>query len=238
MKRFIKDMRRYLPYTKYAAKSGLKSEVATSHLSWLWWILDPVLFMLVYWFIFMVIFGQRKEYFHIFVFVGLSMWNLFSKTLSGSVKIVANNRGGGDEGLHPQIYFDPDSPGAELFKMLISFGIVIVMMIWSRVPLSWNVILVIPIMADLMLLTFGVSTIFAHFGVFFSDLKNLTNVGLRVMFYMSGIFYVISDRVGAAVATLLLRVNPMGFLIDACREALIYSNTPNLWLVLFWFVVD
>ena len=52
MKRFIKDMRRYLPYTKYAAKSGLKSEVATSHLSWLWWILDPVLFMLVYWFIF------------------------------------------------------------------------------------------------------------------------------------------------------------------------------------------
>ena len=57
------------------------------------------------------------------------------------------------------------------------------------------------------------------------------------MFYMSGIFYVISDRVGAAVATLLLRVNPMGFLIDACREALIYSNTPNLWLVLFWFVV-
>ncbi len=43
----------------------------------LWWILDPILFMLVYWFIFMVIFGQKKEYFHIFVFVGLSMWNLF-----------------------------------------------------------------------------------------------------------------------------------------------------------------
>ena len=34
------------------------------------------------------------------------------------------------------------------------------------------------------------------------------------MFYMSGIFYVISDRVGAAIATLLLRVNPMGFLIE------------------------
>ena len=124
-----------------------------------------------------------------------------------------------------------------LFKMLISFGIVAVMMIWSRVPLSWNVVLVLPIMVDLLLLTFGVSTIFAHFGVFFSDLKNLTNVGLRVMFYMSGIFYVISDRVGEAIATLLLRVNPMGFLIDACREALIYSNTPNLWLILLWFVV-
>ena len=81
-----------MPYAKYATKSGLKSEVASSHLSWLWWILDPILFMLVYWFIFMVIFGQKKEYFHIFVFVGLSMWNLFNKTVSGSVRIVAANR--------------------------------------------------------------------------------------------------------------------------------------------------
>ena len=54
MKRFWKDIKRYMPYAKYATKSGLKSEVASSHLSWLWWILDPILFMLVYWFIFMV----------------------------------------------------------------------------------------------------------------------------------------------------------------------------------------
>ena len=114
MKRFIKDMRRYLPYTKYAAKSGLKSEVATSHLSWLWWILDPVLFMLVYWFIFMVIFGQKKEYFHIFcvrgpVHVESVQQDAFrqcenSWLITGAVV---------DKGLHPQIHSDPDSSGAE-----------------------------------------------------------------------------------------------------------------------------
>ena len=165
------------------------------------------------------------------------MWNLFSKTLSGSVKIVANNRAVVTKVYIPKYILILILLAQNLFKMLISFGIVAVMMIWSRVPLSWNVVLVLPIMVDLLLLTFGVSTIFAHLGVFFSDLKNLTNVGLRVMFYMSGIFYVISDRVGEAIATLLLRVNPMGFLIDACREALIYSNTPNLLLILLWFVV-
>lgn len=97
----------------YATKSGLKSEVASSHLSWLWWILDPILFMLVYWFIFMVIFGQKKEYFHIFVFVGLSMWNLFNKTVSGSVRIVAAEPGGSDEGIHPQIFSDHYSAVSE-----------------------------------------------------------------------------------------------------------------------------
>ena len=237
MKRFMKDMRRYLPYTKYAAKSGLKSEVASSHLSWLWWILDPILFMLVYWFIFMVIFGQEKEYFHIFVFVGLSMWNLFNKTVYGSVRIVAANRAVVTKVYMPKYFLVLTLLFQNLFKMLISFGIVIVMMIWSRVPVTVNVVYVVPVLLDLILITFGVSTIFAHFGVFFSDLKNLTNVGLRVLFYMSGIFYVISDRVNEAVATLLLKINPIGFLIDACRTSLVYSGTPNQILILFWFVV-
>ena len=63
------------------------------------------------------------------------------------------------------------------------------MMLWSHVPVSYNVIYVIPIFVDLILITFGVSAILAHFGVFFDDLKNITNVGLRILFYMSGIFY-------------------------------------------------
>ena len=114
-----------------------------------------------------------------------------------------------------------------LFKMMISFGIVIVMMLWSHVAVSYNVIYVIPIFVDLILITFGVSAILAHFGVFFDDLKNITNVGLRILFYMSGIFYVITDRVNEAIATLLLKVNPVGFLIDACRSSLVYCETPH-----------
>ena len=225
-----------MPYAKYATQSGLKSEVASSHLSWLWWILDPILFMLVYWFIFMVIFGQKKEYFHIFVFVGLSMWNLFNKTVSGSVRIVAANRAVVTKVYIPK-YFLIILLFQNLFKMMISFGIVIVMMLWSHVPVSYNVIYVIPIFVDLILITFGVSAILAHFGVFFDDLKNITNVGLRILFYMSGIFYVITDRVNEAIATLLLKVNPVGFLIDACRSSLVYCETPHRRLILLWFVI-
>ena len=224
-------------YAKDATKSGLKSEVASSHLSWLWWILDPILFMLVYWFIFMVIFGQKKEYFHIFVFVGLSMWNLFNKTVSGSVRIVAANRAVVTKVYIPKYFLIIILLFQNLFKMMISFGIVIVMMLWSHVPVSYNVIYVIPIFVDLILITFGVSAILAHFGVFFDDLKNITNVGLRILFYMSGIFYVITDRVNEAIATLLLKVNPVGFLIDACRSSLVYCETPHRRLILLWFVI-
>ena len=88
----------------------------------------------------MVIFGQKKEYFHIFVFVGLSMWNLFNKTVSGSVRIVAANRAVVTKVYIPKYFLIIILLFQNLFKMMISFGIVIVMMLWSHVPVSYNVI--------------------------------------------------------------------------------------------------
>ncbi len=161
--------------------------------------------MLVYWFIFMVIFGQKKEYFHIFVFVGLSMWNLFNKTVSGSVRIVAANRAVVTKVYIPKYFLIIILLFQNLFKMAISFGIVIVMMMWSHVPVSYNVIYVIPIFVDLILITFGVSAILAHFGFSSMTLRILPTWVCESFFYMSGIFYVITDRVNEAIATLLLR---------------------------------
>ena len=51
MKRFKSDFKKYFAYAKFSARSDLKSEVASSYLNWLWWVLDPMLFMLVYTFI-------------------------------------------------------------------------------------------------------------------------------------------------------------------------------------------
>ena len=52
MNRFIKDTKKYWKYTIYAAKSQLKTEVANSYLNWIWWILEPFCFMLIYAFVF------------------------------------------------------------------------------------------------------------------------------------------------------------------------------------------
>ena len=78
MDRLRKDLKKYYKYAVYASRSGLKAEVANSRLSWLWWILDPVLFMGVYWFLSQVIFGQRTKYYLVFVFIGLNV-GFFSK---------------------------------------------------------------------------------------------------------------------------------------------------------------
>ena len=77
MKRFFSDTAKYGKYAVYSARSALKSEVANSYLNWLWWVLDPLCFMLIYTFIFGVVFDGSEPYFPIFIFIGLTMWDFF-----------------------------------------------------------------------------------------------------------------------------------------------------------------
>lgn len=70
MKRFWRDLTSHYRYAIYSAKSELKSEVANSYLNWIWWVLEPFCFMLIYAFIFGVVFEAREQYFpHLFLSV-------------------------------------------------------------------------------------------------------------------------------------------------------------------------
>ena len=78
MKRFWKDLKEHYKYALYSAKSELKSEVANSYLNWIWWVLEPFCFMLIYTFIFGYIFNTREPFFSAFVFIGLTTWEFFN----------------------------------------------------------------------------------------------------------------------------------------------------------------
>lgn len=243
MNRFIKDIKKFYKYVTYSAKSGLKSEVAGSHLGWIWWILEPVMFMLVYWFIFSVVMSGSVENMPIYIFIGLSIWNFFNKGLTDSVKIVNSNVSILSKVYVPKYMLILSNMFKLAFKMLVSFGIVVIMMIICRVHVTWYALWIIPIIITLFLVCFGLNCIIAHFGVFVEDLKNVTNIVLRVIFYMSGVFYELIPRNGKAskipepFVTILSKCNPMAFLMTSARECLIYSSNVGYKVLACWFAM-
>ena len=123
------------------------------------------------------------------------------------------------------------------FKMLISFGIVVLMMVFFQIPISWNVLFFLPILLVLMLFTFGISCFIMHFGVYVEDLANVINIVLRFLFYFTGIFYNVEKKIPGAGAY-LARFNPIAFLLSSMRQSLIYCQTPDLLTLGLWFVVS
>lgn len=230
MIKFFHDLKKYWAYMVYSAKCELKKEVADSYLNWIWWILEPLCFMMVYALIFGYFFNAKKEYFEAFIFIGLTLWNFFNKTVHSSVRLVKANRSIISKVYLPKYVLVLEKMMVNGFKMLISFGIVVLLMVVLRVQISFRVFLAIPILIPLVLVTFGMCTIVLHFGVFVEDLKNIINIGMKVVFYLTGIFYSLEDRAGH-LGLMLQQYNPLAFLITSMRECLLYQKTPNfLWL--------
>lgn len=235
MKRFFTDLIKYARYTKYAVKAGLKSEVANSHLSWLWWLLDPILFMLVYTFIAQVVFTHNERYFPVFVFVGLTIWNFFSKTMNGSVKLVRKHKSVLTRVYLPKWVLSIEKMGNLFFKMCISFALILILMIIFQVPFSFRLFHMIPVLIVLIIVSFGFSTLLMHFGVFMDDLSNIVEIFMKLVFYLSGVFYNLYTRVPEPFNKILLRGNPAAFLIEQSRKIIIYQQCPDyLWLSI-WF---
>lgn len=237
LKRFFADTKKYYHYSIFAARSQLKSEVADSYLNWVWWVLDPFCFMLIYTFIFGYVFNAKEQYFPVYIFIGLSMWTFFKNTLQSSVKLIKANKSIVTKVYFPKYILLVTRIWVNAFKMMVSFAIVVLMMILFRIPVTLNVLFALPIFLVLGLFTFGCSCFLMHYGVYISDLSNVIGIVLRLLFYVTGVFYNIEKRI-PLYGSILNKYNPVAFFMTGMRQCLIYGTTPNLKMLLLWMAVS
>ena len=76
-----------------------------------------------------------------------------------------------------------------------------------------------------------------HFGVFVEDLSNVTNICLKLVFYMSGIFYAITTRIPAPYNRILVNLNPIALIIDSFRKTFLSAHVVNYRMLGLWLIV-
>ena len=235
--RFIDDTKKYGEYINFAAKAELKGEVAGSYLGWVWWVLDPLFFMLVYTFVVRFVFNSGGKDFPIFVFVGLTAWNFMNSTVSSSVTIIKSFRGIISRVYLPKYVLILVRMYKNLIKMGIAFLLVFVLMFFFNVEYSWKLIYIIPVIIVHVITTFALSIIVAHIGVFVSDFTNIMNVILRFLFYISGILFSIGDKIPDPYKTIVLLVDPIAYIIQAYRDVIMYQKFPNAYFLMYWLII-
>lgn len=230
--RMCSEIKKYWGYVVYSAKTELKAEVASSYLNWIWWVLEPLCLMLIYWFIFGVVFKSNEQYFPIFLFVGITLWNFFNDCVSASVKCVKRNKGIISNVYIPKYILLLVKMLVNAFKMMISFAIIIVMMMIQRVPITPVIAYTPLILITLFVFTFAVTVHLMHFGVYIDDMAQIVRIVLRVLFYMTGIFFNIETRMQGTrlkeiAGTVLSQYNPTALIITSMRKVLLYGEKPH-----------
>lgn len=237
-RRFAGDLKKYFAYAVRAARADLRAEVANAYLDWLWWLIEPICTMLIYTLIFGVVFRVSEQYFPIFIFIGITVWEFFSRNVASSVNIVRMNKGIVTKIYMPKYILLLSRMFVNGFKMFVSFVVVAIMMVLFKVPVTINILFLLPVLIVLFMFTFGVGTIMMHYGVYVSDLSYITGIVLNMLMYFTGIFYSISGGIPEPFGSTLEKYNPVAFLISTVRNILLYKTAPSWGHLCLWAFIS
>jgi ABC-type polysaccharide/polyol phosphate export permease len=87
----IQNCKRYIPVAYYMAVAQAKHEFAGTFGGILWWFGEPVIYTLLYYFVFSVVFNIDTENFIAFLMLGLVAWRWFSRAITSAAVSVSRS---------------------------------------------------------------------------------------------------------------------------------------------------
>ena len=220
----------------YKAFSELKAEASKSSFGVLWWVLEPILYMVVFYFVFTAIKDRGGIEFVQFLLLGLVPWKWFAASitqLSGSIR--------GNVGLMTQVYvpkwiFIYIAIIRTTFKFSIVLVLLFIFLLFSGLELDSNLLYLFPVLFVQFLVLLGFGALLASIVPIVPDLKIMLDNIMMMLFFMSGIFFDINNIAEGPKKDFLL-LNPMITIIDSYRAVLLRQEAPDLNLLGVWMVV-
>lgn len=198
-----------------------------------WTLLNPLVMLTVYTFVFSVVFKARwgggsgsKAEFALVLFAGLMIFNLFAECINRAPTLILANVNYVKKVVFPLEILPIISLGTALFHMLVSFCVWLVFygifFGWPPLTALWVPIVIFP----LLMLVMGGSWIFASLGVYIRDTAQIVGVATTMLMFLSPIFYPLSALPESYQPLLLL--NPLTPVIEMVRDCLIWNKSPSL----------
>jgi lipopolysaccharide transport system permease protein len=195
----------------------------------LWAILQPVSLMLLFTFIFGVVLQtSHKSYpYTLFYFAAVLPWTFFSGSTNFAVTSLSHNFN-----LVTKIYFPREiipisGVAINLIDYMIGLVVYFLLLLVYCVPLTWNILWLLPLLAMLVIYTTSISLLLAALNVYYRDVKLATTFLIQFLFFATPVIYSI-DAVDNRWKYLLF-LNPLTFIVENMRRVTIEGRDIVLW---------
>ena len=215
----------------FRAYSDLKSEASRTYIGILWWILDPLMQMGIFYLIFGVGLrgAGRHENFVQFLLIGIIIWRWFATSVQFSSGAIMQNRNLVLRLNIDKWIFPASLIAGNAFKFLITLALLIGFLIYSGMPLSLHYLQLPLLLGVQFVLICGAAFVLAALVPLLPDLRNVISHMLMLMFFLSGIFYDPEEMPDKF--QWVFDLNPMVQVIQANRAVMLYGEMPD-WLPL------
>lgn len=217
---------RSLELALYKTTADLKAEAERTYLGVVWWVVDPLLSMAIYYLVFGVFLQRGTEDFVVFLLIGVVMWNWFASTVTNGQTSILRNKNLLQQAPLNKVIF----PFIQVLTSLPKFAVgLIILFLFLR---GYGMSVSIHYLALPALLFVQLCVIFAFVMPlsavvpFFPDIGNLVTHLLRLGFYLSGIFF--SPEIIPDSYRSIFFLNPLAVLIASYRDVLLYNQWPQM----------
>jgi len=213
-------------------RKELKVKYTASVLGAVWSLLNPVVFLAVFWFVSEVLLDGIPNY-PVYLLSGLLAWNLLSVSLSsGAQSVIANAN------LVKKVYFPREilplaTVGVSLVDFVLQSAVLLVFLVVSGYGFTLAALWLYPI-AFIALLTFTTAVTFlvSALNVRYRDVQHLLGLGLLVWFWLTPIVYpghLVQEKlstyaVGDVTAWHAYLLNPVATIVFGFQRALYHSS--------------
>ncbi|CDT77887.1 ABC-type polysaccharide/polyol phosphate export systems permease component-like protein [Vibrio coralliirubri] len=228
----------YLQLVDMQAKMKMKAQANKLVLSYLWWVLEPLLFVSMFYLIFELVLNKGGEDFLAFLMVGKIIYMWFSKSVVSASNSIISNKGIIAQKSLPKWIFPMVNIVESSYKSLISFLLLtIVLMVNGYFP-HFGYWQLLPLITITFYLICSVGFFCSILVVIAKDFSNLISLGMMGIMFCSGIFWDIHKVSDVQLANLLLMYNPMAAIIDGFRQVLMFDKELNFSLFFPSFVIS
>lgn len=209
------------------ARFHLKAEARRFGLGYFWWILEPMLYVGVFYLVFVLFLGNRQPDFLIFLAVGKLSFIWFSKSVNQAALSLVNSREVMGQTNLPKHLFPVAVMHEGVYRQaaVFAFLLVLVMALGYAPTLAWVWLIPLVVTQYLLILACGLGA--AVLVCLQRDFQMLIQLGMVFLLFMSGVFWDINTLSNATAVFWLETLNPLAVLLDSYRQILLSGRAPD-----------
>ncbi|MDP9173334.1 MAG: ABC transporter permease [Planctomycetota bacterium] len=205
-----------------------------SYLGMFWALINPLLTLMVYTFVFHVIFNAKwdgnnpNENFMVYamnMFSGIVAFTVFSESVIRAPMLVVQNPNFVKKVVFPLELLPLSLVGAALIHSLLGLMVLLVGAACGAGSLHWTLIFLPVVFLPLAILTAGLCWILSSLGVFLRDIGNIVQVAVQLLFFLTPITYPLSRLSLQGQRVMLL--NPLALMIVNIRRVVNFGAAPE-----------
>ena len=219
----------------------LRTRFRSGYLGPVWTVINPLIQVGIYWFVFTTIFKSRWDtpgsggiHSALMLFSGLTAFNLFSDIINRSPSLIATNKNLVKKVMFPLEILNVGIISGAFVQSVISILVLLVVELIGQGSIPSTIFMLPLVYIPLLLFALSLSWFVALLGVFIPDISNFVRIVLQFMFFLSAVFYPISAVPEAFQWAFV--VNPVAQAVEGFRDILVTGHVDNV-AVMIWYMV-